>query len=244
MTNSSDLSVIFYTFFCSGAFLLMAGGFAFAIVYALVIAPKLKQTGKRLKGDIGESRVAWVLKDLDPEKYIVLNDILFQRNAVRENELATTQIDHVVVSVYGIFVIETKNYSGKIYGNENSPKWQQYVGKQKYYFMNPLRQNYAHTKVLSELLYSQASTIGIVGADFNIYPIVAFTGSAELKITANGADVVYYQYVPNVIQKYSQYPVLTRQQVESIARCIVHHNVNSEEKKREHIENIYNTRLK
>ncbi len=241
MSNQS-LSTIISSFLCSGTFLFVIGGIVFAIVFSTVISPKIKKGVVKVKGNIGEEKVAWILKGLNPNDFIVLNDVMLQRNVVKENELRTTQIDHIVVSVYGIFVIETKNYSGKIYGHEKSEKWQQYLGNQKYYFMNPLRQNYAHTKALSELLYNKAPEIGIVGAGFNIYPIIAFTGSAELKITVTGADVVYYQYVPNVIQKYSQYPVLTREQMTAIANCIVYHNVNSEEKKKEHIQNIQNSR--
>ena len=37
----------------------------------------------------------------------------------------STQIDHIIVSVHGIFVIETKNYKGWIYGNEKQRQWTQ-----------------------------------------------------------------------------------------------------------------------
>ena len=39
----------------------------------------------------------------------------------------TTQIDHVVVSKYGLFTIETKNYRGKIYGDDARDKWTQVI---------------------------------------------------------------------------------------------------------------------
>lgn len=39
----------------------------------------------------------------------------------------TTQIDHVLVSIYGVFVIETKNMNGWIFGDERSPKWTQSI---------------------------------------------------------------------------------------------------------------------
>ena len=58
-------------------------------------------------GKAGERRVARKL-DWLPKEYTILNDIMLR------TQYGTTQIDHVVVSPYGIFVIETKNYKGWI----------------------------------------------------------------------------------------------------------------------------------
>lgn len=65
----------------------------------------------------------------------------------------TTQIDHTLVSVYGIFVIETKNMKGWIFGSAEDAKWTQVLFGRKYPFQNPLRQNYRHTRSLAEYLY-------------------------------------------------------------------------------------------
>ena len=54
------------------------------------------------KGDIGEKRVARILEKLPGGKYSVINNLLLN------NSGHTSQVDHVVVSVYGIFVIETR----------------------------------------------------------------------------------------------------------------------------------------
>ena len=74
------------------------------------------------------------------------------------------QIDHVVVSIYGIFVIETKNYSGWIFGDENSQYWAQVIYKTKNRFYNPILQNRGHIKALQGLLqdYSHIRYIPIV----------------------------------------------------------------------------------
>ena len=71
------------------------------------------------KGAIGEKRVAHILKKLPEDRYKVINNLLIRNNGY------TTQIDYIVVSVYGIFVIETKTYQGWIYGGENSDYWTQ-----------------------------------------------------------------------------------------------------------------------
>jgi len=88
-----------------------------------------------------------------------------------ENE--TTQIDHVLVSRVGVFVIETKHYKGWIFGDSKSPNWTQVLFKQKFRFQNPLRQNYKHVKAVQAIL------------DFLppgcVHSVVVFTGSAEFK---------------------------------------------------------------
>ena len=103
---------------------------------------------------------------------------------------------------------------------------------------NPLKQNYKHTKTLQDILMLNAQAIGIMGADFLIYPIIAFSGNAEIRVKVTGADVVYFGNVPDAIRSHCMHPVLTKQQVDSIVNCILYHNVNSEEKKQEHINNI------
>ena len=90
------------------------------------------------KGAIGEKRVAHILKKLPEDRYKVINNLLIQNNGY------TTQIDHIVVSVYGIFVIETKTYKGWIYGGENSDYWTQNIYGNKYQLRNPIHQNYGH----------------------------------------------------------------------------------------------------
>ena len=84
----------------------------------------------------------------------------------------TTQIDHVIVSRYGIFVIEAKNMNGWIFGDEKKSKWAQILGRKKYLFENPLHQNCRHTKALSEFL----------GVDHDsLHSIVMFWGKAQFK---------------------------------------------------------------
>ncbi|MBN2825671.1 MAG: NERD domain-containing protein [Campylobacterales bacterium] len=65
---------------------------------------------------------------------------------------STTQIDHILISSFGIFVIETKNINGWIFGSESSKYWTQSLYGKKYKFQNPLHQNYRHTKALASYL--------------------------------------------------------------------------------------------
>ena len=63
----------------------------------------------------------------------------------------TTQIDHILVSAYGIFVIETKNLKGWIFGSAENATWTQVLAGKKYPFQNPLKQNYRHTRCARRL---------------------------------------------------------------------------------------------
>lgn len=66
------------------------------------------------KGNAGEKAVSRKLSRLPKEEYKVLNNVMLATSK------GTTQIDHIILSIYGIFVIETKNYNGWIYGGEES----------------------------------------------------------------------------------------------------------------------------
>lgn len=119
-----------------------------------------------LKGVIGEYRVNTLIENrLDKKHYTLFKDVLLP------TEDGTTQIDHIVLSKYGIFVIETKNISNWIFAN-TGPFWTQIVFKKKYKFQNPTRQNYKHVKVIEKLL-------GI--EEKKIINTVVFAGNCEFK---------------------------------------------------------------
>ena len=69
-------------------------------------------------GNIGEARTARYLRKLPADDYTILHDLM-----VADSNGRTTQIDHIVVSRYGLFVIETKCFKGWIFGDEKSRVW-------------------------------------------------------------------------------------------------------------------------
>jgi restriction system protein len=83
---------------------------------------------------------------LNSNKYHTLNNVLVTTLD------DSTQTDHVIVSQFGIFVVETKDKGHWIYGGERDSQWTQVIFNEKFRFQNPLRQNYKHIKSLSELL--------------------------------------------------------------------------------------------
>lgn len=103
----------------------------------------------KIKGQLGEWAVnRALLKDLDAGQYRVLHDLLLP-----DGTGGQTQIDHVVVSAYGLFVIETKNWDCWIFGDEKGSHWTlSYRGRGKTRTMNPLHQNAGHVKAVCALL--------------------------------------------------------------------------------------------
>ncbi|MDE6741493.1 MAG: NERD domain-containing protein [Muribaculaceae bacterium] len=100
--------------------------------------------GKTLRsGRRGEKAVAKELGRLKKKDYIVINDLLLPTANGK-----TSQVDHVVVSTRGIFVIETKNHAGRISGSEQAQYWQQHLSSQSRGFYNPVLQNRSHLRAV------------------------------------------------------------------------------------------------
>ncbi len=136
----------------------------FVITAAAFLYYKLNKA--KIKGKIGESFAATVLNTL-PDDYHVFNNCYFNIRG------KSVQIDHLIISCHGIFVIETKNYKGWIFGYENSEYWTQNLYGTKYKFYNPCRQNKYHVNAISKLL----------GLPLDCFiPIVVFTNKATLHI--------------------------------------------------------------
>ena len=100
---------------------------------------------------------------------------------VPKNNGETSEIDVVFITQKGIFVIESKNYSGWIFGDEKSYYWTSVLpNKQKNKFYNPIKQNATHIKWLGEY----------VGKDIPLFSIIAFSERCELKkITVEDCNV-------------------------------------------------------
>ncbi|MDT4761144.1 NERD domain-containing protein [Sphaerochaeta sp. PS] len=154
------------------------------------------------KGERGEASVARRLEEMQNQGFRVFNDVLLR------TERGTRQIDHVVVSTHGIFVIETKDYSGWIFGSENSEYWMQTFYKRKNQFRNPIKQNWAHVYALKEILsdYKQIA----------YFPIVVFTGSAVLQNIQSTVPVIYSRHLMDTIQV-EERPNLSLEQVGHIS---------------------------
>lgn len=119
------------------------------------------------KGWFGELQIrflSWLL--LDKKLYHKIHNVTLPTLD------GSTQIDHVIVSQFGVFVLETKNMAGWIFGGETQAQWTQKIYKQTFKFQNPLRQNFKHVKTLEMALQLPAGAV---------HSVVAFIGSSTFK---------------------------------------------------------------
>ena len=195
----------------------------FWYLWILVIAASILDLFMpKIKGYLGEKSVAFFLSKLDETKYKVINNIMLQVGD------KTIQIDHVVVSNYGIFVIETKNYKGWIIGNEFDDTWKQVIYKHKENLHNPIKQNYGHIQALKQTLIEYSGV--------NYISIVTFTTRADLKVTSK-TDVVYTINLSKIIKKYNV-EAITDSVKEQIFKKLNSLNVDGKENRKTHVEAI------
>lgn len=194
------------------------------LVILVIIALLLSQP--KIIGMIGEKAVSSYLNRLDREQYQVINNLLLHTN----DSARTVQIDHVVVSNYGIFVIETKNYKGWIIGNENDEYWQQVIYKRKEKLHNPIRQNWGHIQALKSILNEFP--------DLPFYSIITFTTRADLKVKTN-IDVVYSVNLIRTIKKYEDRRIEDDVK-EQIFKKLNYLNIDSKENRQAHVAAIHN----
>ena len=130
----------------------------------------LKQIKKDFQGAFGELKIDLILGKFTDEHNFTIRNLLL----VRDNK--STQIDNVLFTKTRVYCIESKNYSGWIYGSEMGKSWTQtfnFYGKiTRTSFYNPLTQNYGHIKYLSKFLDLPLTYF---------VNVVVFSDQAELK---------------------------------------------------------------
>lgn len=76
-----------------------------------------------------------------------------------------------LVSKFGVFVIETKDYKGWIFADPKHASWTQTFFTCDFKFQNPIHQNYKHVRAVQSLLdFLPAEAV---------VSVVVFTGEAE-----------------------------------------------------------------
>jgi len=159
-----------------------------SIVLLLIVAFFLIKNNPSFKGFLGERKVNKMIRKFLPKNkyYLIPNATLV------DDKKTTTQIDHIVVSRYGIFVIETKNYQGFISGDKYERKWRIRRNNKEYTFQNPLHQNYRHQKAVSYLT-------GI--PEYKIFSLVVFMRGAEFSESVQGSVSYPYGLIDNIKRK-------------------------------------------
>lgn len=176
------------------------------------------------KGLYGE----WLIKTkigktTEPKKF-VFNNCMFK------TDHKTLQIDHIIVSNKGIIVIETKNYSGYIYGNDEQHEWTQVFqyGKIKNKFYNPVKQNQSHCYFIKSLINNKSVPV---------ISIVVFIKNNIENIKSTSTVIGL-----NTLKKHikSLQDKISDNEVSKIAN-IINLNLNKEISTKEHVKNIQQT---
>ncbi len=195
----------------------------FDIKEVLNAVEQIKEAKAHFIGDIGEIAFFQFAAEYLDSNYNILGNIVLKTHN------GTTQIDQIIISKFGIFVIEIKNYKGWIFGNENSSQWTQALISGKYRFQNPLRQNYKHIKTLQNLLQYP---------DNFFKSLIVFSAESEFKtplpinVVNCGEDFIY------LIESH-QTILLSDDEVKSIIQIIEKHCLTPEEHQ-QHIQKIKN----
>lgn len=133
-----------------------------ALVIGIVIIPKYlkfeessykKASGNSFfetafnKGNYGEFLTYYSLEKMGGNHKLLTNLYIPKADG------STTEIDLIMIAETGIYVFESKNYSGWIFGNEKYKKWTQtFPTKQKFQFFNPIWQNNGHINALKNVM--------------------------------------------------------------------------------------------
>ena len=179
-----DLEVMFGSLISS---LLPLVGQFFWLFILLVIVAVVRSPW--FKGILGEWIVNFIIKkSFKQPDYFLFKDVLLP------TEDGTTQVDHILLSRFGIFVIETKNMKGWIFGKENQPKWTQQIYKHKSTFQNPMRQNFKHKRILESIFEVETD---------KVKSVIVFVGEARFK-TNMPINVIYSNGLKKYIKSFTK----------------------------------------
>lgn len=129
------------------------------IVFLVIVFTFLSST--YFKGWYGEYIFYLRIKRIVKDDGKIIRDIIIPK--IDDNNV-TSQIDNVIISRRGIFVIEIKNFSGKIYGADEQKEWTQSLnyGKNNYKFYSPVKQNKTHVNRIKEHIKFEIDIFSVI----------------------------------------------------------------------------------
>lgn len=177
-------------------------------------------------GTYGEFLTFLELEKFQHHRKIVVNPYLPRKDKT------TSEIDLVFINAIGIYVIESKNFSGSIYGKESDFKWTQILGKtKKSTFYNPIRQNDTHIKVLQDNLK--------LPRNINFFSVVVFSDRCKLKVSAETPVIHRRDLIKEINESYkSNKHILNELQIDEIYKQLKKYTNASKKVKKQHIQNI------
>lgn len=204
------------------------------IIVLVLICCIIAAVEEQKRGQRGEEKVYDTLEKLDGHKAMIRNCYLPTQRG------DTTEVDLVLIHESGIYVIESKNYSGWIFGSENQRYWTQSFsdgkgGSQKYKFYNPIWQNDTHIKALQWVLGD---------TQVNIYSYIVFGDECRLMHIRQNTDNYYVvqrkELLSSVKANAEAYgSLLSDEMIDWYYRKLYPYTQVSEEQKMEHARKIH-----
>jgi hypothetical protein len=172
-------------------------------------------------GCFGEALIFFELEKLPMYSKVMTNLYI-------PTEEGTTEIDILYIAPSGIYVIESKNYSGWIFGDEKARNWTAVIYKTKNKFLNPIWQNKKHIKYLSKVL-----------VDVQLRSLIVFSERCELKkVNVEEGLVIKRGKLRKLILKESEKVIFSDQEIDAFYNKLKGYSNKSEEEKRLHIEQV------
>ena len=198
----------------------MLGKIVIILIAIVLVIIKVKRNRNVSKLNIGEVEVNSILHSMS--KYKLLSDIMIK------GQNGTTQIDHILIGKKGVFVIETKDFSGLIYGDEYSKYWTQVINRTTNEFYNPIRQNYGHVKSLERCIERKDIFISLV----------VFTNKSKLKEVNTETPVIQLNKLKRFIKRYKTDIKLSKKEIDNIYNSIKKSNIDSSRARKKHIKRV------
>lgn len=185
-------------------------------------------------GELGEHKINIQLDQL-PKGCKYLSDLMVENSKSRTGY---SQIDHVVITPQGLFVIETKNYTGEIKGARENKSW---TVSNRFKMNNPFMQNYGHIQAIKSLLpdYQKIRYISLVSftmrSRFSVDPELRKIQSDELIVY----DVELSEYIQrkmNRIQAEKKESDLEESDIQRIYQSLIEANITDPRIRAEHVD--------
>ncbi|PYF08470.1 nuclease-related domain-containing protein [Ureibacillus chungkukjangi] len=188
------------------------------------------------KGELGEYKINIQL-DQFPKNYKHISDLMIE-NA--KSSTGFSQIDHIIITPYGLFVIETKNYQGTIYGGKDRKTW---LVNGKFKMMSPLVQNFGHIQSIKNVLEPTYRDYFISMVSFT--KRCTFRIDEELRKISSNELVVYDIELTEFINRkiailklQNKEPFLSDSEIDSIYQTLTKINITDPTLRKQHVENI------
>ena len=196
------------------------GKIVIILIAIILVIIKVKRNRNVSKLNKGELEVNNILHNMN--KYKLLSDIMIK------GQNGTTQIDHILIGKKGVFVIETKDYSGLIYGDEYSKYWTQVINRTTNEFYSPIRQNYGHVKSLERCIERKDIFISLV----------VFTNKSKLKEVNTETPVIQINKLKRFIKRYKTDIKLSKKEIDDIYNSIRKSNIDSNRVRKKHVKRV------